>query len=135
MSSKVVYSEYYTKEQYEKELDKILKLKCVEYALFFYHCCQYCILRNEEFISSKKYYELCDFITDNFPSIPAGLQQYVVFNDVLSYTCNLTLLQKGETFIKGKHLIENIEELTETLDERLEIDYKLEVVEELDSVN
>jgi hypothetical protein len=135
MSSKEVYLEYYTQEEYEKELDKSLKLGCVEHALLFYHFHQYCLLRNEEFISFDKYYELCDFLSDNLLNVPIGLRQYVVYSDILLYTCKLQLLKEGEAFVKGKHLLENIEQLISVLDERLDIDYKLEVTEELDSVN
>jgi hypothetical protein len=135
MSSKAIYPEYYTKEEYEKELDKTLKLGCVEHALLFYHFCQYCALRNEDFISTEKYYDLCDFLTDNLLSIHKNLQEFVVYNDILVYTCKLEPVKQGETFTKGKHLIEGIENLIGQLDDRIDIDYKLEVVEEFDSVN
>jgi hypothetical protein len=68
-------------------------------------------------------------------SIHKNLQEFVVYNDILVYTCKLEPVKQGETFTKGKHLIEGIENLIGQLDERIDIDYKLEVVEEFDSVN
>lgn len=135
MSSKTVYPEYYTVAEYEKELDKTLKLGCVEYALLFYHFHQYCSLVEEDFISFEKYCELCDFLADNLTTLPKGLQDYVVFDDVFAYSCKLELLPVGETFVKGKHVLERINTLLDLLDERIDIDFQLEVVEELVSAD
>jgi len=135
MSSKEVYNDFFSKEDYEKELDKSLTLGCIEHALLFYHFCRYCILRNEDFISSPKYYELCDFLADNLHQLPAGLQEYVVLDDIMLYDCKLELAPSVAAFKKGKHLVPGIEKLLCTLEDRLFIDFSLEVVEELDSVN
>ncbi len=135
MSSKAIYPEYYTVAEYEKELDKTLKLGCVEHALLFYHFYQYCAFRNEDFISFEKFCELCDFIADHLHELPAGIQEYVVLEDIMLYRCCLTPLKDNENFERGKHIITGIEGLINNLDERLDIDYKLEVIEELDSVN
>jgi len=134
-ATKKVYPEYYTKAEYERELDKSLKLGCVEHALLFYHFCQYCIIRNEDFISAEKYYQLCDFLSDNIHTLPKGLQEYVVFDELYSYDCSLTIAPSKEAFVKGKHVFYEIGNLLEILEDRIDIDFKLEVVDELDSVD
>lgn len=135
MSNKAIYPEYFTKEEYAKELDKSLKLGCVEHALLFYHFCAYCTEKNEDFLSVAKYYELCDFLADNIQLLAKHLQEYVVLDDVMIYNCNLKIADSIEEFEKGKHILPNIRILLERLEERIDIDGKLEVVEELDSVN
>jgi hypothetical protein len=135
MSSKAVYSEYFSKEEYGAELEKSLKLGCVEHALLFYQFARYCELKSEEFISALDYVKLCEFITDNFTTLPAGIQQYISFNDVSSYTCNLELADKEEDFEKGKHLLPNLKILLEKLEDRIDIGFSLEVVTEIDRVN
>jgi hypothetical protein len=135
MSSKTVFSEFFSKEDYEKELDKSLKLGCVEHALLFYHFCQYCTLKEEDFISNEKYYELCDFLADNLHTLPLHLQQHVVLNDIMIYDCKLQIEKDPNKFEKGKHVLLKIEDLLEILEARIDIDFKLEVIEELDSVN
>jgi len=134
-ANKTVYPEYYTKEEYEKELDKSLKLGCVEHALLFYHFCRYAVLHSIDFISSQKYYELCDFLSDNLQQLPKALQEYVVFDDLFTYDCKLEIAPSQEAFQKGKHLIYNIGAMLERLEERIDIDFKLKVVDELDSVD
>jgi hypothetical protein len=134
-ATKQVYSEYFSKEEYEKELSKSLELGCVEHALLFYHFSQYCILRNEDFISTEKYYELCDFLADNLQELPKALQEYVVFDDLFTYDCKLEIAPSQEAFQKGKHLIYNIGAMLERLEERIDIDFNLKVVDELDSVD
>ena len=135
MSNKAIYPEYFTKEEYEKEVDKSLKLGCVEHALLFYQFCRYCILHNEDFISAEKYYDLCDFLAESIHTLPKALQEYVVYDDLLAYDCQLELCKNPAEFVKGKHLIPNIKVLLDNMEDRIDIDYKLEVVEELDSVN
>lgn len=134
-ANKNIYPEYYTKEEYEKELDKSLKLGCVEHALLFYHFCRYAVLHSIDFISSQKYYELCDFLSENIQTLPKGIQEYVNYEDVLTYDCKLGLAPSLEQFEKGKHLLPNINSLLDHLEDRVEIDFKLKVVEEVDSIN
>ncbi len=135
MSSKVTYNESYSKKEYEKELDKSLKLGCIEHALLFYHFDRYCKLQGKEFISDEKYCDLCDFLADNLDLLPRGLQQYVVLQDVMLYDCKLEIELDADKFTKGKHLVIGIGNLMAKLEARIPIDFSLEVVEELDSTN
>jgi hypothetical protein len=136
MSSKEVYPEYFTVEDYEIEVDKSLALGCVEHAILFYHFANYCLERNEDFISEEKYKELCDFLADNLHTLPQVLQEFVVLNDVMTYSCNLKVVEDPSFFVKGVHFIPNIANLLEKLESNIDIDFSLEVVEEeFDSVN
>lgn len=130
MSSKEVYEEYNCTEGYETEVDKSLALGCIYHAVMFYHLYQYCKLTNQSFISEKKFAEICDFIVDNIHNSSKNNQEYIVFEDVAKYECNLTLVEKEKDFIKGKHVLASIDYFLQKLRDRLNIDFRLEIVEE-----
>jgi hypothetical protein len=130
MLNKEVYPDFIEQEEYERELAKLLALESVPHAFMFYLAASYSeFIKNDPIISQVDYIDLCDFLSERSGKLVEWAK------DFSNYTCSLKMPDKPEDYKKGEHYPVYVESLLEGIQSSLDVDYRLEVHEELESAN
>jgi hypothetical protein len=125
-----VYSDFANQEDFEKELAKMLALESIPHLFVFYLCASYSqFVKEEPILSEIDYMDLCDYLSDNAKNLKDWEE------DFKNYTCSLTVIEEEKDYRPGKHYPTYITNLLENIQKNLDIDYRLEVYQELESAN
>jgi hypothetical protein len=125
------YSEFYTTQEYDEELNKILTIGDPCYAALFYHSISKAIFEDEsETVSDVGYAYLCDFLTENFSELPFKLQESINKDDLLAGNCSLKKRINNEPYVPGVHFFDEADLYLKELEDNMLISFKVEVWED-----
>lgn len=125
-----VITEYYTPQEYDNELNKILTLDQPRFAAFFYHAISKVIYDvGEETVSETGFAVLCDYLLARKSELPKDLADTIKDDDLKKYTCTLVARAPGEPFKPGVHYFNGADLYLTELEDSLLTDFRLEIWE------
>lgn len=131
-----LFEEFYSVEEYDRELDKILLIDDPVFAAHLYHAIsRVSILLDEQTVSVEAYERLCDYLAERFEELPSVVKETLKLEDLQAGTCTLVELEEGEAFEKGKHFHEPSTVYLEALEDNMLTDFIIESWEDNASTN
>lgn len=131
-----VFTDYYSTDEYDKELEKILTIDEPAFAAHLYHAVSRVgNLFNEQTVSLEAYGKLCDYLVGKFGELPSYLQDSLKQQDLKDHTCTLVKQEEGKPYVKGVNYYEPSGLYLEALEENMFTDFMIESWEDNASAN
>lgn len=136
MTGKSYFEEFYSVEEYDRELNKILIIDDPMYAALFYHAVSKSIfVKDESTISIDGYDRLCDYLLVNLQNLPDSLKGSIKEDDLKSRVCTLIEKDYGEVYQPGTHYFDASMVYLEELEDNMLTDFTIESWEEYASAD